>query len=248
MVCPICTQKARHLWFIAIKGSRTNKYSPLFFCNRCNFFFQRPDYHEDEQQLKRDLEWHLSSSAESHKDHLRHLLSQVMQILPNAKTLLDIGCGTGVSILLSRELGLSAEGVEPNPYAVEWAKNNFSLSLKQAYFEANLFNNKFDIIIADSVLEHVSTPKSFMRDVFSVLNPGGILWLSVPGRRRGILRDILRLVYSAIFTRDARSLFVDNDVHINHFSQTSVAKLIDPFGATLLAELQPGTFIIKARA
>lgn len=247
MLCPICNKKARHLWFIAIKGSRTKKYCPLFFCNRCNFFFQRPEYRENDQQLKKDLEWHLSSS-EHHKDHVRKLLDQVMQILPNAKTLLDIGCGTGVSILLSRELGLRAEGVEPNPYAVSWAKNNYSLSLKQAYFEAKLFKNKYDIIIADSVLEHVSTPQSFMHDVFSVLNPGGVLLLAVPGRRRGILRDILRFFFSVIFTKDERSLFIDNDVHINHFSYTSVVNLIEPFGATLHTEIQPGTFIIKARA
>lgn len=95
----------------------------------------------------------------------------------------------------------------------------------------------------DMVLEHVPAPHTFMRDVFAILNPGGILYLRVPDRKGGILR----IVYSLLFPTDIRSLFMDNDVHINHFSRKSILKLIEPYGATLRLELGYGSYIIQAK-
>jgi 2-polyprenyl-3-methyl-5-hydroxy-6-metoxy-1,4-benzoquinol methylase len=168
----------------------------------------------------------------------------VRQVSPDAKTLLDIGCGIGTFVLKSRELGLSAEGVEPSPYAVQYAREHSSLSLKQAYFGANLFDVKFDVVVADNVLEHVPAPRAFLRDVFAVLNGGGILYLAVPGRRGGLLR----VVYSLLCPTSRLSLFADNDVHINHFSRKSILKLIEPFHATVRLQLHSGAYIIQAKA
>jgi len=204
---------------------------------------QRPDYEEDDRQLKGDMQWHLQR-RELYKDQADRILRQVIQISPDAKTLLDVGCGLGTTVLISRELGFTAQGIEPNPYAVRYAKENLSLDLIQAYFSADLFDTKFDVMIVDNVLEHITSPRAFIKEVFSLLNKRGILYLAVPDRRGGILR----IIYSLLFPRNKFSLFLDNDVHINQFSQKSILKLIEPYGATLLRVLRSGEYIIQAKA
>jgi SAM-dependent methyltransferase len=241
--CPICGACKVYQLFIKLKGSRTGKYNPLYFCKECDSFFQRPDYHEDDKTLLGDLQWHLNQ-RDHNRNHTESILRQVIQISPDSKTLLDIGCGLGTSILISRELGLCAQGIEPNPYAVRYAEITLSLNLIQAYFGANLFNTKFDIIIADNVLEHVPAPRTFIRDVFAVLNPGGIFYLAFPDRDGGILR----VVFSMLFPRSRHSLFADNDVHINHFSRKSILKMIEPYNATVRLELRSGAYIIQSKA
>ena len=242
--CPICgATQGVSILIKKIKGSRTAKYNPLYNCKECDSLFQRPNYHEDDNQLKVDLQWHLAK-RENNGNHVENVLHQGVQIAPDAKTLLDIGRGIGDYILKSKEFGLSAQGIEPNPYAVKYAKDNLSLNLILAYFGADSFNTKFDVVIVDSVLEHVPMPRTFIQDVFAILNRGGILYLAVPGRRGGIVR----IVFSLIFPTSKLSLFADNDVHINHFSRKSISMLIEPYSATLHHELHPGAYIIQAKA
>jgi SAM-dependent methyltransferase len=242
--CPICgALKGYNLWFVRLRGSRTGKYNPLYFCNNCDSFFQRPNYHEDDNTLKGDLLW-LLNFRNRNKKHTERVIRQIIQIHPGAKTLLDIGCGLGTSIQISQTFGIIAQGVEPNPYAVKFAMDNLSIPLKQAYFSAQLFNNKFDIIIIDNVLEHVPLPQILIRDVFEVLNPGGIIFLAVPNRDGGILR----IVYSYLFPICPNSLFFDNDVHINHFSRKSILKLIEPYNAILRLDTSSGEFFIQSKS
>jgi len=228
------------LWFVKLKGSRTGKYSPLHYCRRCNLFFQRPNYREDDKTLQGDLQWHLNKIV-LQKGHVKKILLEAKKVFSEAKTVLDIGCGVGVSILVARELGLSAQGVEINPYAVRYARDNFSIDLVQAYFAADLFRKKFDIVMVDNVLEHLPDLRSFVKDVFAVLKPEGVLYLAVPGRKGGLLR----IIYSFLFPTAERSLFLDNDVHINHFSRRTILNLIEPYNATIHLELHSGAYIIQ---
>jgi SAM-dependent methyltransferase len=133
-------------------------------------------------------------------------------------------------------------GSEPNYYAVEYAQTNFGLEIVHGYFDAMLFNKKFDIVIAEQVLEHVPEPRKFMSDIFSVLSPKGILYLSVPGIPGGIFM----IGYSILFPRAPQSIFRDNDVHINHFSHKGIIKLIKENCGRLHSRIAVGHYFILA--
>jgi 2-polyprenyl-3-methyl-5-hydroxy-6-metoxy-1,4-benzoquinol methylase len=240
--CPVC--KATQVRKIrTLKGSRTGRGNPLYICLDCFSLYQRPGYHlGDDETLRADLSWHLDELA-IHRKHSESIVRQLLDLNPNARTLLDIGCGIGASRAVAERVGLDYQGVEPNPYCVNYAKTVLSLDLMQAYFKADLFSDRFDLVIADMVLEHVVEPSAFVADVFSILSPGGLFFLSVPGRRGGVLR----VIYSLIFPRAKYSLFLDNDVHINHFSRTGIMRLIAQNGAVLRAELSKGTYVIQAK-
>ncbi len=74
---------------------------------------------------------------------MKKLISFLLGIYPEAKTLLDVGAGVGSLMLAGKEYGLQCEGVEPNHYAVDYAKDNFSLQitkniLEVSYLQRNL--------------------------------------------------------------------------------------------------------------
>ena len=62
---------------------------------------------------------------------------------------------------------------------------HFGLNLvknKIPILEKNLneIKEKFDIITAHQVLEHVENPMKFMSQVLRILKPGGILYFEIP--------------------------------------------------------------------
>ncbi|WP_310484781.1 class I SAM-dependent methyltransferase [Chamaesiphon sp. VAR_48_metabat_403] len=236
--CPICNS---NLFEISkLKGSRTGKETPLKFCVKCTSFFQRPNYHEDDAALNLDLQWHVNKHEE-HKSHSSKIIHQLLAHNAKIKTILDIGCGIGTTILAAKDLGVDCVGVEPNMYAVEYAKNNLSLDLIPGYFSASLVDRKFDAIVIDMVLEHVPSIQPFMTDVFSILNPGGLIYIAVPGLNWSIMRNALRLLLRRI---DIVSTFGDNDVHINHFSRRGMLQLIRQYDAKILQDVCPGVCIV----
>ncbi|WP_309735692.1 class I SAM-dependent methyltransferase [Chamaesiphon sp. OTE_75_metabat_556] len=236
--CPICN--SRLLESIKLTGSRTGKEDPLEFCVRCTSFFQRPNYQEDDGNLIADLQWHVNKHDE-HKSHSAQIIHQLLNYKPEIKTMLDIGCGIGTTLLVAKELGVNCVGVEPNPYATEYAKQHLSLDLISGYFSANVFSDKFDAIVIDMVLEHVPLIQSFMTDVFSILKPEGVVYLAVPGLNWSIMRNALRLMLKRI---DIVSTFGDNDVHINHFSKRGMVRLLKRHNAKIIQDLYPGVCVV----
>jgi SAM-dependent methyltransferase len=239
MECPICSSNTHKIF--NLKGSRTNEENPLYFCIKYTSFFQRPNYREDDEALRCDLQWHLDKH-EDHKKYAKQIIHQLLAHNPEIKTILDIGSGIGSTILAARELGINCTGVEPNPYAVQYSKENLSLDLIPDYFSASIFQEGFDAIVIDMVLEHVPLIQPFMKDVFSILNPNGVIYLAVPGLNWSISRNIFRILLKKI---DIVSVFDDNDVHINHFSRRGVNNLIKPYGGKILKDTHPGACIIK---
>jgi SAM-dependent methyltransferase len=103
--------------------------------------------------------------------------------------LLDVGCGSGTtfspfgrkySLRWLSQRGLTCEGVEVSPKAVEIARTR-GLKLHQGYFDRiDLPASSFDIVRMNYSLEHVHSPKSYLKKAYEVLKPGGKLIVSVP--------------------------------------------------------------------
>ena len=242
ITCPICSHNGA--WMIrTLKGSRTGRRFPLYACLACDFFFQRPDYHEDAQQDRLDFEWHVAK-LDVQGRRSQAILEQLAELHPRATSLLDIGCGPGVSVKLAQERGWRAAGVEPNPHAVRYAHGHFGLDIVSGYFQAKLFPEPFDMVIVDNVLEHVADMHGFLTAVLSVLSREGMLFLAVPGRHHGLI-DAL---FSLVVPRHPKSLFSDNEVHINHFSRRAMVRLLQSHGAAIVRERAAGEYFIQRKA
>lgn len=93
---------------------------------------------------------------------------------------LDIGSGSGRSLIEINAMGGDAYGVEPDPTAQQIARK-LKLRVHQGFITDKPFPGiKFDLITASQVIEHEPDPLSFLRSAHSKLKVGGKLILSTP--------------------------------------------------------------------
>jgi ubiquinone/menaquinone biosynthesis C-methylase UbiE len=99
---------------------------------------------------------------------------------------LDVGCGRGgVMELLWRQVG-SAVGVDPDLASLR--EHRAGLPLVCARGEAAPFaGERFDVVLALWVLEHVAQPEVLLREVRRVLAPGGRFLFLTPNANHPLL-------------------------------------------------------------
>jgi SAM-dependent methyltransferase len=113
--------------------------------------------------------------------------------VPAGKRILDVGCGGGWFLRISKKLGATEQGVEPNAYAAAQAQSQglrvFHGTL-ESYFEKIPLGTQFDIITANHVIEHVPEPVETLRTMKQLLAPGGFVWIGVPNASYPICRAL----------------------------------------------------------
>jgi glycosyltransferase involved in cell wall biosynthesis/2-polyprenyl-3-methyl-5-hydroxy-6-metoxy-1,4-benzoquinol methylase len=104
---------------------------------------------------------------------------------PADLTILDVGCGTGIMITLPlASIGYRVTGVDIHQPSVEAASgiNQYANAVFRHTEVSTLHaaGERYDVVIASEVLEHLANPLPFLRSLRSVLQPGGILILTTP--------------------------------------------------------------------
>ncbi|MGK4569281.1 class I SAM-dependent DNA methyltransferase [Flavobacterium sp. 3HN19-14] len=125
----------------------------------------------------------MRDSLQEQVDLLVKDLFEKRQIESDNLSLLDIGCGTGLSTqaILNSGLGKHIAAItlldtSPNMLvqaeekAKQWGK---SYTLVNGHLSE--VTAKFDIVVICSVLHHIPDLEKFLAEVSNVLNPGGIL-------------------------------------------------------------------------
>ena len=99
--------------------------------------------------------------------------------------LLDNGCGTGNFLKMAEPFISLGVGIDASIPSLRMAiKKNQDIQ-KFRFFYGNVLkmpfkDNSFEIIISSEVIEHVSDPADYAKELFRVLKPGGFLTLSTP--------------------------------------------------------------------
>lgn len=129
---------------------------------------------------------------------------------------LDVGCGDGSVVQLGRDLGWDAEGIETDPKAAANARSK-NLRVHLGELVTHRFpDNSFDLILMNHVIEHVSDPRSLLRECQRVLRPGALLVVLTPNNESW---------GHARFGADWRGLEPPRHLHI--FSARSLARVAD---------------------
>jgi 2-polyprenyl-6-hydroxyphenyl methylase/3-demethylubiquinone-9 3-methyltransferase len=102
--------------------------------------------------------------------------------------ILDIGCGGGVLCEPLAQLGATMVGVDPTSSAISVAarharENAVSVDYRCSTIEALAEDGeKFDVVLAMEVVEHVAFPNVFLDRCADLVNPGGLIILSTINR------------------------------------------------------------------
>ncbi len=102
--------------------------------------------------------------------------------------LLDVGCGGGLISVPMHNLGANVTAIDASPNNIKTAKAYAARKSLDINFLHNTSeeladtNQKFDVILALEVIEHVSDYKLFLEKLASLLTPNGVLIISTINR------------------------------------------------------------------
>jgi SAM-dependent methyltransferase len=94
--------------------------------------------------------------------------------------LLDVGCGSGGTLGVARALGWETWGIELDPEAAARAGRFADTIHVGDVLSAPFPPERFDVVTAFHVLEHVADPVAVARRMLGWLAPGGLLIVEVP--------------------------------------------------------------------
>ena len=100
-------------------------------------------------------------------------------------SVLDIGCSTGIIDNYLSNRFKRMIGIDIDENSIKIAKKNYikeNLGFQVTTFEEIKQNNFFDLIICNSILEHVPDQKKLLASIYRLLKGGGICFLAVPNK------------------------------------------------------------------
>jgi SAM-dependent methyltransferase len=188
-------------------------YYDIFSCLDCKTIFKYPQTSAEElKNLHSSSEYfnHEYFKSRRNSDFTKRSFKRIFDLVKtfcqkDSVGVLDIGCDTGTFLESIPDENISKVGIDLSEKAVEVAKSKGMNVICGDFLEIE-FSQKYDIIIATDVWEHMHNPFEFLQKLKIVLGDGGVVYLTAPSSsslickvgafcgRLGIMKDsILRL-------------------------------------------------------
>ncbi len=152
----------------------------------------------------------------------RQVLDVQFRWLPKPKTgqrLLDVGFGSGTFLHHALDAGWHIEGVDQDQVAVANAKEQ-GLNVRRGGIEVYCGQHEiFDVITISHVIEHVHDPAEVLKQAYTLLKPGGTLYLDTPN---------IHSLGAKIFGANWRG--IESPRHLTLFSMDGVQMLFKQCG------------------
>lgn len=161
--------------------------------------------------------------------------------VPRAARVLDLASGTGAFLARLRDMGysdlsaveLNTEGFDLDGVAPQ------AVDLNAPFGDGALPRDRFDLVTAIEIVEHLDCPRAFLRNVHRILRDGAHLLLTTPnvaswlGRARFLLSGELRQFQRHDY---------DHQRHISPTTHVQMRLMFEEIGFELVAMRTAGTF------
>lgn len=162
------------------------------------------------------------------------VMLEMLSSLPPSR-ILDVGCSGGLFAEQARAAGHEVTGID---YAeirgVRDRIDRFFVADLEKGIPAEVGSN-FDVVVAGDIIEHLSKPTEVLRQIQSVLRPGGQVLLSVPNFGHWYPRV---RVATGLFGYDRRGI-LDN-THLRFFTRSTLRRTVRQAGFDILSEVCTG--------
>ncbi|MBU6149417.1 MAG: methyltransferase domain-containing protein [Verrucomicrobia bacterium] len=162
-------------------------------------------------------------------DHIRFhkLFERLIKILDGTTqgvNYLDVGCGTGNSLLAASKIGFKATGLEADPMCLEFCRTRH-LSIVNRW--RALAGQTFNLISFWETLEHLANPLAALRACHKILSTSGVLALTIPNLDCPMVKTFRQGCPWV-------SGGMDSPGHLNLFGRNQLKKLLQRAGFSLL--------------
>lgn len=229
IVCPLCKSKEFKYKF------KASLKLTFVECKKCSLIFSNP------QPTKRALfnfykpgvnRWIDQKGFYTIRiDYIKFYLklikrySKSLQLKPSS--VLDIGCGNGLLLeYFKNNLKLKTAGVELSPQDCAIAKKKADKIINASIENSNIsskFKEKFDIVIATDVFEHLPNPPKAMRNISKIAKKNSLLIIDT-GDIGGFGASI----------GGALNPFTQDEGHITFFSRKTIQLLLNKYGFEII--------------
>ena len=236
--CPICTHGfgtvVHHQEFLAPDELNAPAEVDIVSCARCGLVFSDLDSVQSEIDLayEQHSKYADTSLYENEKaeeiapdapwdlDRLEKTAAFLASRAEDRSVrVLDAGCATGSLLgFLKRQGFTNLVGLDPSPMATATAHRLHEVeTVAGSFITPPPGLGHFDVIVLSHVLEHLLDVRAAVASMFSLLSPGGLVYLEMPDATR--------------YTDCLVAPFHDfNTEHINHFSPRTLRLLMDDHG------------------
>ena len=183
MICYLC---GLNNFFIRNGNVRDDETLNILECSDCGLVTLsstehiRQNHYENSGMWGKSLpsikSW-LSASEEDDERRFKMLKSYLTN-----KNVLDFGCGAGGFVRKADKLANNVVGVELEQRVHDYWKNSFEL-----HKNLDEINNKYDLVTAFHVIEHLMDPKQVLKDLAECIKPNGRIVIEVPNASDALL-------------------------------------------------------------
>ena len=210
--CPLCSsQKSQEL--PAYQRAHIQK------CSTCQFTFSAHIPSDEELETYYSNEYELT---EFFSPITRKRYEEILERFESLRTtnrLLDVGSGSAFFAEIAIQRGWDVYGTELTDDTIALGKKK-GLNMSKGNLEDIQFESDFfDVVIGIEVIEHVSFPQTFTKEIHRVLRPGGAAYISTPNFD-SLLRRRLKGQYDVI----------NYPNHLSYFTAKTLTSLFESNG------------------
>jgi SAM-dependent methyltransferase len=158
----------------------------------------------------------------------------------------DLGCGNGSTTNMLSELGFEVAGVDPSESGIKIARQAYA---RYEFVKASGYEDlvkrfgRFGLVMSLEVLQHCAYPRRIAQTIFDLLEPGGMVLLSVT--YHGYLKNLALAVTGHL---DQHVDALDDSGPLRFFSKRTLETLLKNAGFSRIEFRRVGRVPILAKS
>ncbi|MBF0344343.1 MAG: class I SAM-dependent methyltransferase [Nitrospirae bacterium] len=167
-----------------------------------------------------------------HYNHFVEIADIAKEHCTIGNKLLEIGPGKGTFLKMCIDRGIHAEALELSPNVAQKLTNQLGCNVYPGLLDESVFENEtYAMVVAFDVIEHCTDPMQWLKNIYRILKPGGILALSTVNIYN-FLYTLGHALYKLQMSRAIEKLYPP--YHLYYFTPVTLRKYMSETGFSIM--------------